>query len=89
MTEITNKSMFSMNAVRATNDSVGEWDGQEELAADNFNKIQDALYEAAPDEYNDDDLHELMKSAWDYWGSKEDLLIITDEQINEYVRRFV
>jgi hypothetical protein len=86
MTEITNKEMFNMNAVRATNDSVGEWDGQEELAADNFNRIQDALYEAAPDEYNDDKLHMLMKSAWDHWGSEAELLTITDKQINEYVR---
>lgn len=85
MTEPTNKEMFNMNAVRATNDNVGEWDGQEQLAADNLNRIQDALYEAAPDEYNDDQLHELMKSAWDVWGSEEKLLTITDDQIESYV----
>ncbi|MCK5611958.1 hypothetical protein KAR91_59360 [Candidatus Pacearchaeota archaeon] len=88
-TEITNKEMFNMNSVRATLDSVGEWDGQEQTAADNFNRLQDALYEAAPDEYNDDQLHQLMKSAWDHWGSDEDLLNITEEQIAEYVERYV
>ena len=85
----TNKEMFNMNAVRATPDSVGEWDGHEELAAENCNKIQDAMYEAAPDEYNDDQLHELMKLIWDQWGSREDLLTITDKQISEFVERFV
>ena len=86
---IPNKEMFNMNAVRATTDSVGEWDGQEELAAENFNQIQDALYEAAPDEYNDDQLHELMKAAWDKWGSECDLLTATDKQIAEYVESVV
>lgn len=78
-----------MNSVKATSDSVGEWDGQEKLAANNFNRIQNALYSAAPDHYDDDQLYELMKHAWDVWGSDENLLTITDEQINEYVERYV
>ena len=85
MSEIPEKEMFNMNSVRATTDSVGEWDGQEQLAADNINRIQDALYEAAPDDYNDDKLSELMKSAWDYWSSEIELLSVTSEQIVEYV----
>jgi RNase P subunit RPR2 len=85
MTEPTNKEMFNMNAVRATNDSVGEWDGQEEIAAENFNQIQDALYDAAPDDYNDDQLHDLMKTAWDNWGSDERLLTLTEKQIDQYI----
>lgn len=89
MTEPTTKEMFNMNAVRATTDNVGEWDGQEQLAADNCNRIQDAMYDAAPDEYNDDQLHGLMKVIWDCWGSEEDLLTITDDQISKFVRRFV
>jgi len=87
--EISNKEMFNMKSVRATNENVGEWDGQEELAADNFNRIQDALYDAAPDEYDDDKLSNLMKSAWDDWGSEETLLTVTDEQISEYVAKVV
>ena len=85
MTEITNKEMFNMASVKATSDNVGVWDGQEELAAENINRIQDALYEAAPDDYNDDDLHQIMKRVWDDWGSEEALLTITDEQIKYYV----
>ena len=89
MSEPTNKEMFNMNAVQATTDSVGEWDGQEQLAADNCNRIQDAMYDAAPDEYGDDQLHELMKVIWDHWGSRGDLLTVTDEQISEFVKRYV
>lgn len=76
-----------MNAVRATNDNIGEWDGQEELAVNNFNQILDALYAAAPDNYDDDQLYELMGTAWDVWGSDLGLLAITDSQIEEYVNR--
>lgn len=86
---MTNKEMFNMDAVRATTENVGEWDGHEQLAADNCNMIQDAMYDAAPDEYNDDQLHELVKVIWDYWGNREDLLTITDEQVSEFVERYV
>ena len=89
MSEPTNKEMFNMNAVRATPDSVGEWGGQEQLAADNCNRIQDAMYEAAPDEHGDDQLYGLISTIWDYWGSREDLLTVTDEQISEFVKRYV
>ena len=85
----TTKELFNMASVRATSDSVGEWDGQEKLAAENINRIQDAAYEAAPDESDDDVLHELMKLIWDKWGSEEDLITITDEQISEFVERYV
>ena len=89
MTEPTNKEMFNINSVRATVDSVGEWDGHEQLAADNCNRIQDAMFEEAPDEYDDDQLHELMKTIWDECGSRTDLLTITDDQISKFVKRFV
>ena len=89
MSEITTKSMWNRNSVRATRDSVGDWNGHEELAAQQINRIYDALYEAAPDEYNDDQLSELMHSAWDVWGSEGTLLVITDDEIGAYVGRLV
>ena len=89
MSEQSNKEMFNMASVLATTDSVGEWDGQEELAAENCNRIQDAMFEAIPDEYTDDQIHCLMSAVWDEWGSREDLLTITDDQINKFVQRFV
>ena len=85
MPAITTKSMWNRNSVRATRDSVGDWDGQEDLAAQQINRIYDALYEAAPDEYNDDQLSELMHCAWDVWGSEGKLLVITDDAIEAYV----
>jgi hypothetical protein len=83
------KSMYNLNNVLATAESVGEWDGQEELAAENVNKIYQAIYAAAPEDIDDTTLYEIMHSVWDDWGSEEELLTITDEQIQEYVQRVI
>jgi hypothetical protein len=79
-----NKEMFNANSVYATSGTVGDWEGEEETAATQFNKIIDAIYEAAPDETYDTKLYEIAKYAWDDWGSSEKLLTLTDEEIKAY-----
>lgn len=59
------------------------------LAAENVNKIYQAIYAAAPEDIDDTTLYEIMHSVWDDWGSEEELLTITDEQIHEYVQRVI
>lgn len=86
MNEITNKSMFDIESVRATDENVGEWSGNEAVAADNFNLIIDGLYDAAPDEYNDLQMHQIIKAAWDDWGSLDELLTASKNKIHEYVK---
>lgn len=75
-----------MDNLYATAYTVGEWNGQEELAASNFNRIVNALAERIN---NSDDLHDEVHYAWDDWGSEESLLTITDKQIRDYVDRKV
>ena len=84
-----NKELFDVNELKVNPETVGEWDGEEETAAENFERITHALYDAVPDEFNDDQIYQLLKTAWDYWGSKDDLLTLRDEQITEYVERCV
>jgi hypothetical protein len=69
----------------AASDTVGDWDGQEQLAADNYNRILKALYAAIPSDTPDTIQHEIFKKAWDDWGSDSGLLTITDYEITEYV----
>lgn len=83
--DINTKEMFNLNSVLADSGSVGDWDGQEELAAEQVNRIYQALYDAAPDNIEPDELARIMQYVWDDWGSNEDLLEITDEQIEKYV----
>ena len=67
-----------------TLDSVGDWGGQEELAARNFDRIIDAINTADPDLCN-----VLCKYAWNDWGSDKQLLTITDREIAEYVTQAI
>jgi len=78
------KALFNPNSVYATFETVGDWSGEEETAALQFNKIIDAIYEAAPDETSDTRLSEIAKYAWDNWGSNEKLLVLTNDEIKVY-----
>jgi hypothetical protein len=81
---MANKNLFSLKSVYATSETVGDWEGKEETAASQFNKILDAIYEAAPDDTYDTRLSEIAKYAWDDWGSEDSLLTLTEEEIQEY-----
>jgi hypothetical protein len=83
------KSMYNLNNVLATAESVGEWDEQEEQIAENVNKIYRAIYAATPEDIDDTILYEIMHSVWDDWGSEDELLTITGAQIQEYVQRVI
>jgi hypothetical protein len=78
------KELFNINSVYATSETVGDWEGQEKIAVEQFNKIIDAIYKAAPDETYDTKLYEIVKYAWDDWGSSEKLLTLTDDEIEAY-----
>jgi hypothetical protein len=84
MFETKNKELFNLKSVLATSETVGNWGGQEGLAAEQFNKIIEAIYEVAPDNTYDSKLYEIIKYAWDDWGSKDELLAITEEEIKKY-----
>jgi len=70
-----------MNSMQyATSDSVGEWDGKEELAAEKFNLILEAIANGI-DENDDDAFNNAAHYAWDNVGSDEELTSYTQEQI--------
>jgi hypothetical protein len=81
----TNKEMFDIESVKATPDSVGDWNGDEEAAAKQFNRFVYAIVESMPDEAEHDDIHQTIKHAWDVWGSDDRLLSASDEIIEFYV----
>lgn len=81
------KQTFNLKSVLATRDSVGEWEGREEEAANAVNMIYEALYEAAPDDIDETVLADIMHNVWDLWGSEESLPDITEEDVQKYVKR--
>ena len=81
------KEMFNLRSVLAARDSVGEWEGREEEAANAVNMIYEALYEAAPEDIEERVLADIMHNVWDLWGSEESLPDITEEDVRRYVAR--
>ncbi len=79
------KGMFDLRTVQATRFNVGEWNGREDEAVDAANMIYTALYEAAPEDIDPDTLAEIMRSAWETWGSEETLPDLTEEDVRKYV----
>ena len=82
------KDMLNLRDFMADETSVGEWSGQEKLAAEQVNRIYQALYDAAPDDIEHEFLAGILSHVWDQWGSEEGLLTITDSQIQEYVSKY-
>ena len=74
------------SGVLATNETVGDWEGQEELAAEQFNRILFAIYFTAHEDETEITMDDLKKDAWDYWGDNANLLELTNIQVTEYVK---
>lgn len=70
----------------ATASDVGDWQGQENLAAANHNRILTAVLEAIPSDTDESTQYEIAHKIWDDWGSSESLLTVTDAEIAAYVR---
>jgi hypothetical protein len=66
--------------------SVGDWGGNEQLAADNVNRIYAAILESVGDDCDRDMMEQIIHSVWDRWGSAGALLTITDDEIADYVK---
>ena len=81
--------MTTLNQVKATANSVGEWGGQEQLAADNVNRIYKAIFDAVDADYDQNRLAQIIHDVWDDWGSEESLLTITDNEIAGYVAKVI
>jgi hypothetical protein len=80
------KNMVNLRDYLATEHSVGDWQGQEKLVADNVNRLYQAVYGAAPAAINEYSLRNVLWDLWDEWGSDDSgLLSLTEEQITTYV----
>lgn len=75
----------NLNNFLADETSVGDWGGKERVAADNLNKIYEAVYAAADNNINDDELTQILQRVFDDWGSDALLLTLTHRHIDKYV----
>lgn len=70
----------------ATTDSVGEWDGQEGLAASQFNVIVAEIIAIAGDDT--DKIADAVHYAWDEVGSEESLLTMGADDLKAIARKY-
>lgn len=79
------KDQINLSNYRADSTNVGDWGGNEELAARQLNRITGAIFESASTYIDGDFLAGALHGVWDDWGSDERLLELTDDEIGEYV----
>lgn len=89
-------AMMSLSKYLSDAYSVGAWNGQEQRAADQLNRIYHKLDErifnvlVMGDEahYHPDIYDEIMSHVWDDWANNPKLLDLTGQQIEQYVAQF-
>lgn len=70
----------------ATPESVGDWDGEEELAATQVNRIYQAIDRNLPRSVDPRVARNIFNRVWDDWGYDLRLLDITEDDIQQYAR---
>ncbi len=64
---------------------VGEWEGEEALAAENLNRLYHAVYDAADSEIEPALLEEMLSAVWPHWQFNPQLLELDDDLIDAFV----
>lgn len=64
---------------------VGEWEGEEELAAENINRIYHHFYETVDPTTDINLFREMIEAIWPYWQYQPGLLEVDEELIVHFV----
>ncbi|SET11412.1 hypothetical protein [Thalassotalea agarivorans] len=65
---------------------VGDWDEQEDLAAERINEIYHTLYDLAEEDIPTEQLTGLLGLVWDNWIGQETLVELESEDIYDWCR---
>ncbi len=63
---------------------VGDWEGQEELVAENINEIYHTLYDYAEEDIEPERLHQLLALVWEHWIGQDALAEIESNDISDW-----
>ncbi|NRA83820.1 MAG: hypothetical protein HRU22_08650 [Gammaproteobacteria bacterium] len=64
---------------------VGNWEGEEELASDNINRVYHRLFETASDDTEITLFREMLDAIWPYWQHQPGLVELDDELIDHFI----
>lgn len=79
------KELVSINTYLVESSEIGEWEGQEPLAAENLNRIYHALYDNADDDIETERLELMLETVWPHWQQNPELLELDDDLIEAFV----
>ncbi len=64
---------------------VGEWEGEEALAAENINTLFHAVYDRADEDIDTDLLASMLEAIWPHWQFNPQLLELDDDMLDAFV----
>ena len=68
---------------------VGDWEGQEELVAENLNEIYHTLYDYAEEDIEPEVLSELLALVWENWIGQDALAEIESSDISDWCQNLL
>jgi hypothetical protein len=68
---------------------VGDWDGQEDLVAENLNEIYHTLYDYAEEDIEPEVLNQLLALVWDNWIGQDALAEIESSDISDWCQNLL
>ncbi|NRA61080.1 MAG: hypothetical protein HRU25_09265 [Psychrobium sp.] len=64
---------------------VGPWEGEEELACENINRIYHYLYQVVDPSTDIDLFRDMLEAIWPYWQHQPGLLEVDEDLIQHFV----
>lgn len=68
---------------------VGDWDGNEELACEKINEIYHTLYDYAEEDIAPEELTQLLELVWEHWIGQEALPELESEDISDWCQHLL
>ncbi|TKB57489.1 hypothetical protein [Ferrimonas aestuarii] len=79
------KELVTIHSYLVDADGIGDWEGEEEIAADNLNRIYHAVYDAADVDVDPSLLETMLESIWSHWQHNPELVELDDDLIQGVV----
>ncbi|NRA55380.1 MAG: hypothetical protein HRU23_14650 [Gammaproteobacteria bacterium] len=64
---------------------VGEWEGEEEIAAENINRVYHRLFETVNEDTGLELFRDMLEAIWPYWQHQPGLVDLDDELIEHFI----
>ncbi|WP_394173215.1 hypothetical protein [Thalassotalea litorea] len=78
------KELVVIHDFLVSEEVVGDWDGEEEVAAEKLNLIYHTIYQMAEEDIDPQQLTFLLELVWDTWIGQEHLAEVEEDEIIDW-----